>query len=217
MLFPLRLVLRLVSLVVTGLLVYLGITAYQVWSASRRDQAGAADAIVVLGAAQYNGRPSPDLSARLDHALDLWHRQLAPLMVVTGGRQPGDSFTEAAVSATYVEQRGVPKSAVLAETAGTDSWQSLAAAASLLEQRRARTVLLVSDPFHDSRISAMATELGLTALVSPTKTSPIRGTAAVPYYAKETVEVAVGRVVGFSRLSGVSAEIRRVHGPPAGG
>ena len=97
---------------------YIGITFVQVWLASRHDGAKAADAIVVLGAAQYDGRPSPVLTARLDHALDLWKQGLAPVIVVTGGKRPGDRFTEATASANYLLERGVPDDKILREVQG---------------------------------------------------------------------------------------------------
>ena len=97
-------------------------------SAPRRTQRGPSDAIVVLGAAQYDGRPSPVLAARLDHALELYDDGVAPMIVVTGGRQPGDRFTEATASATYLHEHGVPDAAILRETTGRSSWESLAAA-----------------------------------------------------------------------------------------
>jgi uncharacterized SAM-binding protein YcdF (DUF218 family) len=166
-------------------------------------------AIVVLGAAQYNGVPSPDLRARLNHALLLWRARLAPVVVVTGGKEPGDVCTEAAAGATYLEANGVPPSDIVKEGIGRTSWQSLVAAASLLEGRQATLVLLVSDPFHDKRIAVMAGELRMTPYVSPTRTSPIRGLTVVPYFTKETVEVARGRIVGFRRLTGISRRVRR--------
>jgi uncharacterized SAM-binding protein YcdF (DUF218 family) len=180
---------------------YLGFTFIQVWLAARRDQARPVQAIVVLGAAQYNGRPSPVLRARLDHAYDLWHRGLAKTMVVTGGRQPGDQFTEATASANYLESKGIPDVDVLRETGGRNSWESLAASANFLRQRGIHTVLLVSDPFHNERITLMADELGLQPFGSPTRTSPIRGAATVPHFAKESLEVAIGRVIGFRHLT----------------
>jgi len=181
--------------------VYLGVTFLQVWLASRRDQARPVQAIVVLGAAQYNGRPSAVLRARLDHAYDLWHRGLSKTVVVTGGREPGDRFTEATASANYLESKGVPDADVLRETGGRNSWESLAASATFLRQRGLHTVLLVSDPFHNERITLMADELGLRPYVSPTRTSPIRGAGRLPYFAKETAEVAIGRIIGFRHLT----------------
>ena len=195
-----------------GVVAYLLVTFVEVWWAARQDEARPAQAIVVLGSAQYNGVPSSDLRARLDHALGLWRRGLAPTIVVTGGRQGGDVYTEAGVSADYLAARGVPQAAILREVSGRDSWQSLSAAADFLRARGETKVLLVSDPFHDERISLMAAELGLDPHVSPTRTSPIRGWSVIPYFAKETVEVAIGRVVGFRRLVGVSRRVQRTSG-----
>ncbi len=175
---------------------------------SQQDQRRQADAIVVLGAAQYDGKPSPVLKARLDHAADLWRKKLAPVIVVTGGRQIGDKFSEATASANYLIRRGVPDQDVLREVSGTSSWQSLAAAASFLEDRQIDEVLLVSDPFHSLRIRAMASELGLDGHSSPTKTSPIRGISEARYMARETVAVAVGRIVGFRRQASIEDVVK---------
>jgi uncharacterized SAM-binding protein YcdF (DUF218 family) len=193
---------------VAAVLLYLTVTLLQVWTASHREQARPVQAIVVLGAAQYNGTPSPDLKARLDHAFDLWQRKLSDTIVVTGGKQPGDRVTEATSAANYLEGRGVPDTAVLREVSGRDSWQSLAASALFLKERGRLTVLLVSDPFHNERISLMAGELGLRPYVSPTRTSPIKGTSRLSYFGKETVEVALGRIIGFRRLVGVSQRVK---------
>jgi len=181
--------------------VYLLVTFLQVWLASRQNQARPVQAIIVLGAAQYNGVPSPDLQARLDHALILWQAGLAPLVVVTGGKEPGDVFTEATAGANYLASKGVPQSDILREVQGRNTWASLSSAATILKAMHITRVLLVSDPFHDERISLIAKQVGLTPYVSPTRTSPIRGVAVLPYFAKETIEVAVGRIVGFGRLT----------------
>ena len=206
------LVVRFVCKVVAGLLalvvLYLTVTFLQVWRAAGNDQARLAEAIVVFGTAQYNGVPSPVLAARLDHAVELYRRDLAPVIVVTGGNQPGDRFTEATASANYLIKRGVPDDDVLREVSGTSSWQSLAAAANFLEDRSIDNVLLVSDPFHSLRIRAMATELGLEGRSSPTRTSPIRGMSEARYMARETVAVAVGRVVGFRRQASIEDVVR---------
>ncbi len=186
-----------------ALVLYLGVTFVQVWRAARDDQARPAEAIVVFGTAQYNGVPSPVLAARLDHAIDLYERELAPVIVVTGGNQPGDQFTEATASANYLIQKGVPDEDVLREVSGTTSWQSLAAAANLLDDRSIKDVHLVSDPFHSLRIRAMASELGLEGHSSPTKTSPIKGMTEARYMVREAVAVAVGRVVGFRRQASI--------------
>lgn len=210
-----RLVIKLVAAGITVLVLYLGITFVQVWLASRRDQARSAQAIVVFGAAQFNGRPSKVLQARLDHALALYRRRLAPVIVVTGGNQPGDRFTEATAAADYLLSKGVPDEDILREVEGRSSWQSLAAAANFLTDRGIRRVLLVSDPFHSFRITAMADELGLQAHASPTRTSPIGGLTNARFMARETVAVAIGRVIGYRREANVDRVVRAQLEPPA--
>jgi uncharacterized SAM-binding protein YcdF (DUF218 family) len=204
-----RLAVKLTAAVVALAVLYLGVTSVQVWQASHRDEPRPADAIVVFGAAQYNGTPSAVLRARLDHAADLYRRKIADVIVVTGGNQPGDITTEASASANYLKKKGIPESALLREVQGRTSWQSLASAAAFLKQRGRTRVVLVSDPFHNARIAAMAGELGLTAYVSPTHTSPITGSTEVRYLAKETAAVAFGRIVGFRRAAGIKSEVVR--------
>ncbi len=196
-----------VALFMIGL-VYLGVTFVQVWAESRRDDTQPAPAIVVFGAAQFDGRPSAVLKARLDHAVDLYRRRLAPLVVVTGGNQPGDRFTEATVSADYLLSRGVPDSAVLREVTGRSSWQSLSAATVILAGRDVNEAILVSDRFHSLRIEAIAAELGLMAHVSPTPTSPIVGWSERRAIGRETLAVAVGRVIGFRRQANIQEVVR---------
>lgn len=196
----LRIAIRLVLAAVALVAIYLSVTFVQVWRAARHDGARPSDAIVVLGAAQYDGRPSPVLAARLDHALGLYEDGIAPVIVVTGGRQEGDRFTEATAAATYLHEHGVPDDAILRETTGRSSWESLAASARFLVERDLTRVVLVSDPYHAARIDAIASEVGLDASVSPTRTSPIRGGAEWRRFASETVRVAAGRIFGFGRL-----------------
>ncbi|MDQ4133020.1 MAG: YdcF family protein [Actinomycetota bacterium] len=203
-----KLAIKLAAAVIAVMLLYLAITFVQVWRAAERDEARPAEAIVVLGAAQYNGRPSAVLRARLDHAIALWRRRLAPVIVVTGGRQPGDRFTEATASANYLLQRGVPDEAILREVSGVSSWQSLAATAAFLRERNIGRVLLVSDPFHSYRIGAIADELGLEAHTSPTRESPIGGASEARYMLRETAAVALGRVIGFRREAGIQDVVR---------
>jgi uncharacterized SAM-binding protein YcdF (DUF218 family) len=193
------------GLVVVTLVVYLLGNLYLVWEASRLDQARPVQAIVVMGSAQYAGVPSPDLTARLEHAYQLWRRGLAPKLVVTGGRESGDPYTEAGVSATWLAQRGVPQTDILREVSGRNTWESLDAAAEFLRARGIHQVLLVSDPYHNERIRAIAAELGLHGYVSPTRTSPIHGLQLVPYFAKETLEVSVGRLTSFRVIGHISA------------
>jgi uncharacterized SAM-binding protein YcdF (DUF218 family) len=146
-------------------------TAVLVWSS--RDEARPAQAIVVLGAAQYAGRPSPVLRARLDHALELWNRHLASLLILTGGTGAGDTTSEAAVGRKYARRHGVPDSSILEENAGRTTSESMRAVAGMLEVRGLQTALLVSDPFHMLRLRILARRFGFTPYTSPTRTSPI--------------------------------------------
>jgi uncharacterized SAM-binding protein YcdF (DUF218 family) len=168
-------VLALLGAVLLGWLMSLG--AVLAWE--RNDQARPAGAIVVLGAAQYVGRPSPVLRARLDHAVVLWRRNLAPALIVTGGTGTGDTTSEAAVSQRYVVQHGVPREAVLLETEGRTTSQSMAGVALLMQARGRKDVLLVSDPFHMLRLTILARRHGLEPYASPTPTSPIAASPTV--------------------------------------
>jgi uncharacterized SAM-binding protein YcdF (DUF218 family) len=145
--------------------------AVLIWSS--RDEARPAQAIVVLGAAQYAGKPSPVLKARLDHALDLWNRHLATLLILTGGTGSGDTTSEAAVGRSYARKRGVPDSAILVESEGRTTSASMRAVAGMLEVRGLQSALLVSDPFHMLRLRILARRFGFTPYTSPTQTSPI--------------------------------------------
>ncbi len=139
---------------------------------SQRDQRRPTDAIVVLGAAQYNGHPSPVLKARLDHAYDLYRAKLAPMIVVTGGKVDGDRFSEATAAQQYLVAAGVPTSAVVTE-AGRTTATSMDSVAQYLHTQKLNTVLLVSDPFHLARLHLEAWRVGLEGYTSPTRTSPI--------------------------------------------
>ena len=179
---------------------YLGVTAAQVWLASRRDDARPAEAIVVLGAAQYDGDPSPVFRARLDHAAALYQDGLAPVIVVTGGRLPGDEFTEASAGSAYLERHGVPAEDLLLESGGTTSWESLRAAERFLRPEGIHEVVLVSSPFHALRTTHIAGEVGLVGHASPTRTGPESTLRKVVDLGRETLAVGAGRVVGYGRL-----------------
>jgi uncharacterized SAM-binding protein YcdF (DUF218 family) len=174
------------------LLAWLGIMAAIV-SAGRRDEARPAAAIVVLGAAQYVGRPSPVLRARLDHAIELWKHGMAPEVIFTGGRGDGDTTTEAAVSRRYALRRGVPDSAIVLESIGRTTRESLRGVAEMMVDRPNRDVILVSDPFHMLRLSILARRFGLRPITSPTQTSPIsqNPSEAWRYVVGESVKVPV--------------------------
>jgi len=137
------------------------------------DQARPAESIVVLGAAQYAGRPSPVLKARLDHGIDLWTRGMGKVLVLTGGRGYGDTMSEAEVGRTYARRHGVPDTVILLEKEGRTSRESMLGVAELLQKRGIRTAILVSDPFHMLRLSIIGRRFGLVPYTSPTRTSPI--------------------------------------------
>jgi uncharacterized SAM-binding protein YcdF (DUF218 family) len=180
---------------------YYLVTLFQVMRAGRASEPQPADAIVVLGAAQYDGRPSPQLAARLDHALDLWNAGVSPIVMVTGGNQPGDRFTEAEASARYLVDRGVPDSAIMREDEGRTTYESLDVAADLLAEAGIERVVLVTDPYHSLRTRLIAEQFGLDAATSPTPTSVVGGWSRFRRELYEAGGVAVGRVIGFDRLS----------------
>jgi uncharacterized SAM-binding protein YcdF (DUF218 family) len=163
---------------------------------SQLDERRAADAIVVLGAAQYNGWPSPVLRARLDHGLALYREGLAPTIVVTGGVGRGDKESEAMVARRYLLAHHVPDSAVVVQPQGRSTQASMTAVAGWLAGRGRRTAILVSDPFHMFRLRLEARRTGLAAYTSPTETSPISDNPVLEleYLAAEAVKVPVAWV-----------------------
>lgn len=166
----------LARLILAGLVVGLalaGYTAYRVWEQGNRDERQAADAIVVMGAAQYDGRPSPLFRARLDHAIELFHEGVAPWLVVTGGKAEGDRTTEADAARLYAIANDVPDSAILAEDQSRTTLQSIRLVAALMTERDLETAVFVSDPSHMLRVLRMASDEGITGYGSPTRTSPL--------------------------------------------
>lgn len=149
------------------------ISLVMVLAVSQHDQRRPVDAIVVLGAAQYNGRPSPVLKARLDHALGLYRDGVAPLIVVTGGIGRGDTTSEAIVGRRYLMAHQVPPEAVVAQSEGRTTAASMTSVAEWTRGRGLRRVLLVSDPFHMFRLRLEARRTALEAYTSPTESSPI--------------------------------------------
>lgn len=196
----------LIVCVVLGLVgvLYVAFTFFQVVATAQRDDASSsrashAGAIVVLGAAQYDGRPSPVLKARLDHALQLYRWGLAPVIVTTGGRQPGDRFTESTTGYDYLRAHGVPDSAIRKEVQGGSTWESMRATSTFLHDEGIDDVILVSDDYHAKRLLEIAGEVNLQARVSPSPLH-VRGTARLRALARETVAVSIGRITGFHAL-----------------
>jgi uncharacterized SAM-binding protein YcdF (DUF218 family) len=193
---------------------YVVVTFLQVWNASNRDASDPAQAIIVLGAAQYDGRPSPVLARRLDHAVELYEAGVAPTIVVTGGKQEGDRFTEAAAGFRYLRDAGVPEADILREEQGDNTWSQLAATTRFLRGEGIRSAVLVSDDYHAYRLDRIAHELGLVAQVSPVDPRLSTG-ARIRAMTRETVAVAVGRVIGFRRLVDLDQQLSFAE-PPAG-
>jgi len=147
--------------------------AYRIWDQAGRDERRAADVIVVMGAAQYDGTPSPLFAARLDHAIALFKDGVAPRLIVTGGKREGDRTTEAASGRVYAIDRDVPAEAILAEDASRTTLQSIRGVAALMDEFDLRTAVFVSDPTHMLRVLRMAADVGIDAYGSPTRTSPL--------------------------------------------
>jgi len=197
---PLRWALRIAILVVTVVVLYFAVTLVQVWLTSRQYDPHPAGAILVMGAAQYDCVPSPDLAARLDQAAILYHQGYAKLVMLTGNKKPGDKCTEAQSGAMYLEQvKHVPSSAIL-QAGGDDSYQNVADAQPALIAHDARVILVTSDPFHEDRSMAISSDLGLKPSPTPTQTSPIRGWSTLPYFLKEALGVGMGRFIGYNHL-----------------
>lgn len=171
--YAVKIIRRLLTVAVVAVFTVWIVSAIAVLVWASRDEARPAHAIVVLGAAQYAGKPSPVLRARLNHALDLWNRHLAALLILTGGTGAGDTTSEAAVGRNYARKHGVPDSAILVENEGRTTSESMRAVAAMLEVRGLQSALLVSDPFHMLRLRILARRFGFTPYTSPTKTSPI--------------------------------------------
>lgn len=182
-------------------MVALLVVVYAAWAVSEvarnagADDRSPTDAIVVLGAAQYDGTPSPVLKARLDHALELYEAGVAPEVILTGSKQPDDRFTEAYAGFTYLLDAGVPERAMAVVTDGDSTYESLAATARVLEDQGVSDVTLVSDGYHNRRVLGIASEVGLegTASASTSGLNPGR-------LARESAAVALGELVGYRRL-----------------
>ena len=155
------------------------------------------DVIVVMGAAQYDGTPSPMLEERLARALSLWKDGVAPVIAVTGGKMPADRFTEAATSRRWLTDRGVPRDAVVMEDTGRSTWESLSSLAPVLEDRGVRTVVMVTTNWHVARSTHAMRELGFGTTPAPVGAGLSGNTSR---WAREAVGVGLGRIIGFGTL-----------------
>lgn len=194
------------AVVLAALLVVAG-TAVRVWQVARQDHRPRSDAIVVLGASQYDGRPSSVLESRLEHALRLWRDGVAPRLVTVGGNRPGDRFTEAGAGARWLMRRGVPADDVVAVEQGSDTLQSMRAVAAVFERHGWHRAVLVTDPWHSLRSERMARDAGVQAVSSPTRSGPAvrtRGTEA-RYVVRETAAYLFYRMFHTSSEAGPNA------------
>ena len=157
----------LLWLALAALLIYVGVTYARIVRQSRLDEARPADAVIVFGAAQYSGRPSPVFKARLDHGYDLFQRKLAPVIITTGGQGGDPKFSEGGVGHDYLLGRGVPDNALIAETQSADTSESVERVAAIMQRNGMRTCVAVSDPYHLYRIRRMLEKQGLTVYTSP--------------------------------------------------
>ncbi len=200
-----RLVRRLVLAVLLLALLVVGGTAGSIWWVARGDDRTPSDALVVLGASQFDGRPSSVLEARLEHARRLYERGVAPVVITVGGNREGDRFTEAEAGARYLGERGVPD--VIAVAEGRNTLQSLEAVEQLFTERGWSTATIVTDPWHSLRSRAMARDLGIEARTSPTRAGPSVRTreTQLRYIARETGAYLYWRVFGRSAEAGMPA------------
>jgi uncharacterized SAM-binding protein YcdF (DUF218 family) len=183
---------------------YVGLTVFEVWRVGRTQSTTQVDAIVVMGAAQYDGVPSPLLKARLMHAFDLWKQKIAPRIVLTGGNKPGDRFTEASASAIFLRQQGVPQEELLQESSSRSTYEALRNVRDLVKNdpnfAGIERIVIVTDPYHELRSRLTAKEWGFDASTSATPNSPIAGNGAFKKHVKEGVGIALARVIGFGNL-----------------
>jgi uncharacterized SAM-binding protein YcdF (DUF218 family) len=188
-----------------------GLALLSIFLFGRVDEAREVDAIVVLGAAQYDGRPSPVLKARLDHALELYERGLSSRLIMTGGVGVGDTVSEAEVGRRYAVRSGVDGENILVEGSGMSSEESMVAVARLMERHELNSALLVSDPFHMLRLRLLGAVLGIRAYSSPTFSSPIEPGSPDEWrhVARESLIIpglAVGRLIRGVRSVGLGAD-----------
>jgi uncharacterized SAM-binding protein YcdF (DUF218 family) len=195
---------RLVAAVLLTVVLVVGVTAFRVWWVARQDAHPRSDAIVVLGASQFDGKPSTVFRARLQHAKALYDAGVAPRVVTVGGGAPGDRFTEADAGAAFLRQRGVD---VVALGTGRNTLQSLQALRTEFRSRGWKSAVLVTDPWHELRARRMASDLGISAATSPTRTGPaVRDRATeFRYVWRETAAYLYYRLFGASNEAGPHA------------
>jgi uncharacterized SAM-binding protein YcdF (DUF218 family) len=202
-----RWALRILGLLGALVIVLVVVVAGHIWFVAREDSHPRSDAIVVLGASQYNGTPSAVFAARLDHAKALYDAHVAPRIVTVGGKQPGDKFTEARAAQNYLVAHGVPSDAILPVETGSDTLQSVRAVSARFKQHGWHSAVLVTDPWHCLRARTMARDSGIAAQTSPEHSGPAvdsRGTEA-RYIVRETLAYIYYRVFGNDSVHSTGA------------
>lgn len=198
---------RIVLAIVAIVLVWLLSIPVRVWWDARQEDHRPSDTIVVLGAAQYNGEPSPVLEARLRKAWELWNEDVAPVIVTVGGAGEGDAYTEADVGRDWLVAQGLPADAVISVPEGHDTQSSLDAVAALFEDRGWHTTVLVTDPWHTFRSKAMAGAVGIDAVAAPVRSGPVvqSRSSQARYIVRESLAYLKWRITGNSDGSGLDA------------
>ena len=194
---------RIACAVAISLVLYFVVAAVSYRSSWSHEAKGSADVIIVMGAAQYDGVPSNLLEMRLQQGLDLWKDGRAPLIALTGGKQAGDRFTEAATGRRWLTDRGVPADAIVSEDVGRSTWQSLSQLAPVLQERSVETAIVVSSYWHVQRADLILHQLGYDA-----STSPVPGdSASLAWNTKasgELLGISFGRLMGFDTLYSIT-------------
>jgi uncharacterized SAM-binding protein YcdF (DUF218 family) len=205
--FWVKLSLKVFAGLLIGVMVVVGYVAVHIWWVARHDTHPPSDAIVVLGASQYNGRPSAVFAARLDHAKALYDEHVAPRIITVGGKLEGDAFTEARAGQNYLVAHGVPSNAILPVESGNDTLQSVRAVADRFRTRGWHSAVIVTDPWHCLRARTMARDAGLDAQTSPETSGPLfssRGTE-VRYIVRETVAYIYYSIFGNDNVHSTGA------------
>jgi uncharacterized SAM-binding protein YcdF (DUF218 family) len=194
------LVWRVVVALVLAAALVVGSTALAIWWTARQDARPRSDAIVVLGSAQYNGRPSSIFEARLEHARALYRQGVAPVVVTVGGKKAGDQFTEAEAGRDFLAEQGIPGSHLLAVPEGVDTLESMRDVAATFREHGWKKAVLVTDPWHVMRAQKMADDAGIQAASSPTRQGPAvqTRTTQFKYIMRETAAYLVYRLTGRS-------------------
>ena len=194
------LVARVLGAAILAFVLLVGSTALAIWWTARQDSRPSSDAIVVLGSAQYNGRPSSIFAARLEHARKLYDAGVAPVIITVGGKATGDRFTEAEAGRDYLAAEGVPRTALLAVPKGVDTLESMRDVATVFTAHHWHSAVLVTDPWHAMRAQRMAADSGMDAVSSPTRQGPAVQTrnTQFKYILRETAAYLLYRATGNS-------------------